>query len=185
MIYRNLRRGLERRRSRIDSHGADQAFFGDIDEMRKEALERSDAGLFYILSETIGLDGEEARDLYEEGRRIVDSEDDGDFDSREISNGRDAEYWERVSRVALRRFSELQRGERIGVREIKRRLGEIRKTGYDVKPYGSMNHKDAWNYLMRIRRDVAQNAQVHCQGPYRTIEEGNREQARAARDELR
>jgi hypothetical protein len=63
-------------------------------------------------------------------------------------------YWDNLANVALRRFPELQPGEHIGAREIKRRLAKIRKAGYSVNPYSRMNAKEAWGYLQQIRTEI-------------------------------
>ena len=64
--------------------------------------------------------------------------------------------------IALRRFPELERGERIGVREIKKRLSKIREAGYNVKPYSKMSREESWAYLQEIRNAVARDAREHC-----------------------
>ena len=95
------------------------------------------------------------------------------------------EYWARVSNVVLPRFPELQRGECIGVREIKRRLGEIRKTGYEIESYSAMTKDEAWKYLMKVRTDVASNAKYYCPDVLQEIRFRDARQKLDARGDLR
>lgn len=86
-----------------------------------------------------------------------------------LVNTQARDYWQRVARVALRRFPELQRGESIGVREIKRRLGEMRRTGYEVKPYSSLRKEEAWEYLMQLRGEISRRINSMPNPEYRQI----------------
>ncbi len=91
----------------------------------------------------------------------------------------------RLARIALSRFSELQSGERISVREIKKRLSEIRQAGYNVEPYGNMSKKEAWNYLLKIRREIREKVRDSAPGTLEMIGKTNAEQRRAAIYDLR
>lgn len=59
-----------------------------------------------------------------------------------------------AARIALKRFPELERGETIHDSEIKKRLSEVRQTGYSVPPYSHLNKEGRWNLLKEIRSDL-------------------------------
>ena len=88
------------------------------------------------------------------------------------------EYWISVVRVALPRFSEAIGGERVHVDEIKERLGEIKRAGYEVKPYSKMKKREARNYLRNIRMDIAREAGTYCPDILREVYAANAEQKR-------
>jgi hypothetical protein len=101
-------------------------------------------------------------------------------------DGDDRAYWDKIARIALRRFPELQQGERVGVGEVKRRLGELRGAGYAVGAYSRMGGRQLWGYFMGLRRNVRK--ELRDRGYVDLIEyidRENAEQRRAARDELR
>ncbi len=57
--------------------------------------------------------------------------------------------------IAFRRFAPLLVGESITLREIRERLGELKKANYPVESgYSELKKKDAWNYLKQIRKDI-------------------------------
>ena len=67
------------------------------------------------------------------------------------------EYLKRIksaNKVALRPFPKFDKGEKIGAIEFKKRLGEIKNTGYYVKPYSHMNKEEAENYLEQIKSEL-------------------------------
>jgi hypothetical protein len=87
---------------------------------------------------------------------------------------RDERDWPKITRVALRRFNELQRGESISVGEIRRRLREIKGVGYDVSLASGMSKEGAWNYLTQVKREVVEQAERHCPDALREVREANR-----------
>ena len=88
------------------------------------------------------------------------------------------QYWARIARVALARFPELDRGERVSDRELNRTFARIRETGYGGIPknYGGMTRDEKWEYLIHgIRPDVWSNADRYCPDVAREIRERNEE----------
>jgi hypothetical protein len=64
--------------------------------------------------------------------------------------------WEKWRAIAFRRFSLLLSGETILVREIRERLTELKKSGYDIQSgYSRLKKKEAWAYLRRIQRKLS------------------------------
>jgi hypothetical protein len=88
------------------------------------------------------------------------------------------EYWANVARVALTRFPELCRRERIHASEIKKRLGQIRKTGYPIQPYSEMSAEESWEYLKKVRSDIAKNTRTYCPYVLKEIDEDNEQRKR-------
>ena len=82
---------------------------------------------------------------------------------------------EKAAWIALIRFPELQQREKIGIKEIKERFTELKKTGYDVKPYSKMNREEAWNYLKEIKGDISAMTRVYCPEILDEINRENRE----------
>ena len=78
-----------------------------------------------------------------------------------------------TSRVALRRFPEVQKGETISVKEIKRLLRNIRNIGYPVKPYSEMDKKQAWDYLAQLRKEIREEAKLFCPSALEEIDYRN------------
>ncbi len=66
----------------------------------------------------------------------------------------DTEQLELWKEIAFRKFPPLLGGETILVREFKQRFSELRKAGYDIKPYSKLTKKEARNYLREIKRDI-------------------------------
>jgi len=75
--------------------------------------------------------------------------------------------------IALRRFPELERGERIWAKEIKQRLSEIRKTGYPLKPYSHLNAKASWAYLQQVKNEIREKARESCPAILEEVNEAN------------
>jgi len=74
-----------------------------------------------------------------------------------------AKYWARIARIALPRFPELQRGERISYAEIRRVLRELEKGEYDVGDYQSMDRDEMFYLLVStIRPHVGRKARKYC-----------------------
>jgi len=130
-----------------------------IDRKRVGALNCRDAVLYYRYCEELGLpyDSLEAPDLFDEGLSLVEARQrSSKLENSSVENS----DWKHLARVALARFSKLQIGESIGVREIKRRLGQIRqagkRVGYEIISYSGMNKDEAWKYLMEIRAEISE-----------------------------
>ena len=82
-------------------------------------------------------------------------------DSR--NNGADEpQRWGGIARVALMRFNEQAPGETIHLRELKRRLGEIRTAGYNVPAYSHLSKDKVWSLLNNVRRDIREKAREYC-----------------------
>ncbi len=63
--------------------------------------------------------------------------------------------WEKWEAIAFRRFPLLLSGETILVREIKQRLTELKKTGYDIESsYSRLKKKEAWAYFKSIKKNI-------------------------------
>ena len=70
--------------------------------------------------------------------------------------------WEKWGTIAFRRFPLLLSGETILVREIRERLTELKKTGYDIESgYSRLKKKEAWAYFKRIKKDI----RIHLNNP--------------------
>lgn len=78
---------------------------------------------------------------------------------REASTFRN--YWARISKIALMRFPGCERGEKIHAREVRARLSQLRQAGYPVTGYSGMNSQEVWNYLMRTRAQIAEQARTY------------------------
>lgn len=82
--------------------------------------------------------------------------------------------WKRIAKIVLPRFSELQPGEHIGLKEIKGRLRELKKTGFPVENYNKMSQSEMFKYLIHdIRPRVYRMAGIHCPGIVQNIKERN------------
>jgi len=73
------------------------------------------------------------------------------------------------ARIALKRFPETCPGETIHASEIKSRLSKLRKAGYNVKGYSSMNKRELWDYLQEVRSDIRKMAKEVCPDVLREI----------------
>jgi len=91
--------------------------------------------------------------------------------------------YEGLARIALPRFSELQRGEHIARKEILNRLNAIQETGYYVENgYGEMERKQLWGLLERTKTEIRTKASEHCPEVVREIDARNRDAKRSGRD---
>lgn len=63
---------------------------------------------------------------------------------------------EKAREVAFRDFPAFGPHESLGVREIKRRLSEIRETGHKLESYSHMTKDEAWKYFLEVRRELSQ-----------------------------
>ena len=78
----------------------------------------------------------------------------GRFDTKKIME--EQAQWDVWKKIAFRKFPPLLPRETILVREIKARLNELKKEGYDVKTgYSKLRKKDAWDYFREIRKDIS------------------------------
>jgi hypothetical protein len=101
--------------------------------------------------------------------------------TKENSSNAKRDYWSMITWVALVRFPELKNGEHISTKELKARLGEIKKAGYDVKPYGRMSRNELWDYNMKLRAEIRNEAKKNCPEVIEDIDESNR-RAKSSRD---
>ncbi len=83
--------------------------------------------------------------------------------------------WEKIAKIVLPRFSELHPGEHIGLKEIKGRLRELKKTGFPVENYNEMSQSEMFKYLIHdIRPRVYRMAGKYCSGVVSEIRDRNR-----------
>ncbi|MFH1308211.1 MAG: hypothetical protein ABIH72_05140 [archaeon] len=152
--------------------------YDETAELRKEALFSGDSLRYYILCTQGGVQPEDPT-LFGIGQREFSEQGCSELElmsDKDINLLRD--YWSKISEVALPRFPETQRGERVGVSEIKQRLGAIEKAGLNVKPYKDMNRAQLWDYYTSLRREIAQTASVYCPKKVREINSRNLRQKR-------
>jgi len=88
-------------------------------------------------------------------------------------NNLDRERIATWARIALKRFPETCPGETIHASEIKSRFSELRKAGYNVKGYSSMNKRELWDYLREVRNDIHKMAKEVCPDVLREIYQKN------------
>ncbi len=81
---------------------------------------------------------------------------------------------EKIARVALIRFPELERGETIYDKEISNRLGQIRKAGYEVPSYSHLSKDEKWKLLRKIQGEVEAKVRERNPEVLREIYEENR-----------
>lgn len=139
------------------------------ENIKNKALTDSDPLKYSQACEMLGIDPEDGL-LYERGlaESLATSQDNGPGLLKQININ--------AARIALRRFPELETRETIGVREIKKRLGEIRKTGYQIEPYSKMKKGEAWSYLNKIRSNLRHYGNRHFLEILLEIDGENREQ---------
>ncbi len=82
----------------------------------------------------------------------------------------------KLTRITSTRFSELQRGEAISSKEIKKRLRDIRNCGYETKSLEGMNKDESWRYLMQIRKHVREIAGRYCSDTLSEVDNLNKKQ---------
>jgi hypothetical protein len=177
------RRKLESGRRRglvgavIDS--VQQVFFPDNMRFFDEIAAKGEPRAFYNAAVEKGYhDEEDIRgtplakywELFSRGRKLVME----DY-SQKYAN---------LARIALRRFSELERGKSIGVSEIRGRLKRLREEGYDVGKYYSMRKDELWEHWMHIKQKIRRCADIYCPGVLAEIDEANRKQIEDARMHL-
>lgn len=76
----------------------------------------------------------------------------GGFDVKDLE---EIERFKMLEKIAFRKFPPLLPGETILVRELKQRFKELKKAGYDIEPYSRLTKEESWNYLAKIKRDIA------------------------------
>ncbi|MEK6840492.1 MAG: hypothetical protein AABX79_00890 [Nanoarchaeota archaeon] len=83
--------------------------------------------------------------------------------------------WKNIAEIALPRFPELQRGERICREELRKRLSALREAGFPVKrDHQKMSQQGMYNYLMdEIRPSVVRMARQYCPEVVREIQHRN------------
>ena len=91
-------------------------------------------------------------------------------------------YWSNLVRVALPRFSELGLGESINSKEIRERLRDIRKAGYEVPTTKGMKKDEIWDLLKSCRRDIRAKSYSICPEVVSEINSKNDDQKSRARD---
>ena len=139
-----------------------------LEERRRAALDSRNAVQYFTLCNDLGIGDHSIEDfnLYERGQLESgnDSFAEGSAgDSFAVADDKPLRYAvAEVASVALLRFPELERGESIGIAEIRKKLGAIRKAGYPVKPYSQLKKEEAWAYLHEIRNEVARDGRKHC-----------------------
>ena len=63
--------------------------------------------------------------------------------------------YQNAANVASPRFSRRQRREHITLRELKMRMRDIRKTGYDLgRPYSNLDKPQLWELLGEVRSNL-------------------------------
>jgi len=143
--------------------------YRNLNKKRIEALESGNAIRYFELCEEIGVSPEN-RELYERGYA------DAIYEGLTENSDDSFSQLEEISRIALRRFPELEKGESIMDKEISRRLGEIRKAGYDVPAYSRLSKKEKWNLLINIRNDLGKKLKREDPRIYEEIREQNQRQ---------
>ena len=103
-----------------------------------------------------------------------------------VSNDSEGRDWEKIARVALGRFPELQRKESVGIKEIRERFEEIKEAGYEIlKPYSGLKREEAWKYLMQVRAIVRKEVEKYFPEVLEKIDRYNHIQKDRARTDLR
>jgi hypothetical protein len=119
-----------------------------LERDRQRALHSGDSKRYAFLCNSLGVDPE-SPSIYQEGMDSLNIVRTGE------NSELDTDYLKRVGYATLIRFPELERGESIGVGEIKKKLGRIRNAGYEVPPYSKLSKEEAWNLLRSIRGEVS------------------------------
>lgn len=145
----------------------------ELEERRKDALNSYDAVTYFSLCNELGISEHAVEDfgLYERGGLDEGFSRSNGLEMPKISiPNYDVAV---VALIALRRFPELESGERISVKEVSNRLREIRAAGYEVGHYSKMNAQELWNYFLELRRAIRRDADDFCSSVLRQIDEDN------------
>ena len=119
------------------------------------------------------FDKEDLKDLYLNPEEIELAEAEKVYKKFGLE-GRQRQYWANIARIAIVRFSELQKGKSIFVNEIKKRLLQIKLAGYNTETYSNMNGEEISNYFFKeVRPDIYKNAGNHCPSVLREIKKEN------------
>ena len=94
----------------------------------------------------------------------------------------DASTLRGIAIATLKIFPALNQSERLNSRDYKRKLGQIRKSGYELPDYSHLNTKDLSQLYNDVREDVQRRVRVSCPEVFAEIDEINRRRARE--DEL-
>ncbi len=154
-------------------------FFPDIMQEFDELAQRRDPKDFYNAARERGYyDEEDLRGtplmaysgIFSEGKRL-------DFiDCRD--------KYSKLARIALRRFGELERGERISIEEIRTKMRNLRENGYSAGKYYEMDKEELWSYWKKVKQDIRRFADIFCPRVLVEIDDANRSQVRDARNHL-
>ena len=101
---------------------------------------------------------------------------------RNLNNLYEASIWPEITRIALKRFPELEKGEHILDSEVRNRLKMLREAGYPIKNYGKMNSREIWDYLREVRSDIARKAELYCPKVLEEIIMSNERRKREAQE---
>src|SRR3989338_137478 len=146
-------------------------FFPDNMQEFDELAQRRDPKAFYNTARERGYyDEEDLRgtplmaylNMFSEGKRL-------DFIDC-------ADKYARLARIALRRFGELERGERISAEEIKVRMRNLKDNGYDVGKYYEMNKGELWEHWKTIKQNIRKFTDIYCSNVIVEIDDQNRRQ---------
>ncbi len=146
-------------------------FFSDNMQVFDELAQRRDPKAFYNAARERGYyDEEDLRgtpliaylNMFSEGKRL-------DFIDC-------ADKYTKLARIALRRFGELERGERISVEEIRVRMRNLKDNGYDIGKYCEMNKGELWGHWKTIKQDIRRFADIYCPNVLVEIDDKNRRQ---------
>lgn len=85
------------------------------------------------------------------------------------------EIWVRNARIALPRFPELQKGENVSDREVRRRLRDLKENKFPVGNYSRISPQKRWNLLMSYRSIIWREARRYCPDVAEEIDRQNRE----------
>ena len=64
--------------------------------------------------------------------------------------------WEKWRTIAFKKFPVLLPRETILVKEIKERLTELKRAGYNIKPgYSQLKKEEEWSYFKEIKKEIS------------------------------
>jgi len=125
-----------------------------LEELKLQAIAKHDPKTYVTACDKLGIPPELPY-FYEEGLELLAMESSSGKNAGQLKEDfRTKRYWENLARIALSRFSELERGESIRAKEIRRKLGRIRDVGYNVPPYSGLTKEKLWELLMKVRSEV-------------------------------
>lgn len=154
-------------------------FFPDNMQQFDDLAINGDPRIFYTAAAEKGYYDEtdirgtplvEYRELFLRGRRTVMED--------------HAQKYSNLAGIALKRFPELERGESIGVLEIRERLRQLKAEGYDVGRYSNMDKRRLWDHWTHVKQEIRRRTDVYCPKVLAEIDEMNRRQAEDAGSHL-